>query len=216
MNWSVLFNLFNIQTPRFSSLPFHLFFTMLPVFTFLISPFLFLWFSFFTFFLLWFPIFLVSFFVSLIHSTSLTLPSFLSFLLPFNFLYCFFNNLVKLFSITGLWLLRANVNTWVFTVKATLVHLISECLVWRGVQLSESLLGNPAQFGPGGGSAEMQTVPVKSKLNAFSYMKDFNGEKVFLTCFFRSLQVFISLHINSFIPYPCHCFEDETFIWYMN
>ena len=99
---------------------------------------------------------------------------------------------MKLSSISGLWLFRANVNTWVFTVKASLVHFISECLVWRGVQLSESLPRNPAQFGPGGGRAEMQTVPVKSKLNTFSYMKDFNGEKVFLTGFFRSLQVFIS------------------------
>ena len=119
---------------------------------------------------------------------------------------------MKLSSITGLWLSWADVDTRVGTVEAALVHPISERLVWRGVQLSEELSGYPAKFGPGGGSAEMQTVPVKSKLNAFSYMKDFNGEKVFLTCFFRSLQVFISLHINSFIPYPCHCFEDETFI----
>ena len=99
---------------------------------------------------------------------------------------------MKLSSITGLWLSWADVDTWVGTFEATLVHPISKRLVWRGVQLIESLPRQPAQFGPGGGSAEMQTVPVKSKLNTFSYMKDFNGEKVFLTGFFRSLQVFIS------------------------
>ena len=74
---------------------------------------------------------------------------------------------MKLSSISGLWLFRANVNTWVFTVKASLVHPISECLVWRGVQLSESLPGNPAQFGPGGGRAETQTVPFKCKSKTF-------------------------------------------------
>ena len=100
-------------------------------------------------------------------------------------------------------LVFADVDTRVGTVEATLVHERSEHRDWRGVQLSEELSGHIAHLGLGGGRAEMQTVPIKRTSNTFSYTKDFNGENMTSSfSFFISLQVFISKHINNFIPCP--------------